>query len=60
VKKYFTKRMLFSVAGLSAATWLCHGGHIDGSAWTYALGVSIFGHHAEDIVKAYKGDRPPC
>lgn len=35
----------------SAALW---NGKLDGENWVFALAVIIAGHHAEDIVKAWR------
>jgi hypothetical protein len=53
-KRFFTKRFLFSMLGLALASVLLATGKLSGENWVYALAVVIAGHHAEDIVKAYR------
>lgn len=61
VRRFTTKRFVFSAAGLALATWLCLQGKVSGQEWVYALLSIIAGHHAEDIVRAWRGTdgRPP-
>lgn len=47
--------MFFSVLGLGLATGLVYTGKLGGEQWVYALAIVIAGHHAEDIIKAWKG-----
>jgi hypothetical protein len=57
MKKFFTKRFLFSLLGLGLATWLQDSGHLgDGTAWVYALAIIIAGHHSVDIIRAWRGN----
>ena len=53
--RWLTKRMFFSVAGFVASTTMVYTGKMTDSVWVYSLAVVIAGHHAEDIVKAFKG-----
>ena len=55
MKKFLTKRFLFSAAGLGLATFLTLHGTLSGMEWVYALFGVIAGHHAEDIIRAWKG-----
>jgi hypothetical protein len=54
-KPFFTKRVLLSILGLVVATGLVCAGKISGGEWVYALAVVVAGHHAADIVSAWKG-----
>jgi hypothetical protein len=54
-KRFFSKRVFLSLLGLGTATGLVIAGKIGGSEWVYALAVVIAGHHASDIVSAWKG-----
>lgn len=53
--RFLTKRVLFSASGLVIATGLVCAGKMADTCWVYALAVIIAGHHAEDIIKAWKG-----
>lgn len=59
IRRFTTKRFFFSAVGLGLATWLCYGGKISGEQWVYALFGIIAGHHAEDIVRAWREARAP-
>lgn len=54
-QRFTTKRFFISMIGLGLGTWLCWETKISGEAWVYTLGICIAGHHAEDILKAWKG-----
>jgi FtsH-binding integral membrane protein len=54
-KGFFTKRMLFSLIGLTVASVALFTGKMADHVWVYSLAVVIAGHHAVDIVKAWKG-----
>lgn len=57
LRRFATKRFIFSAAGLGLATWLCYVGKLAGQEWVYALLSIIAGHHAEDIVRAWRGNQ---
>lgn len=55
MKRWFTKRFVItSVATLIASVAMFRGKMTD-SVWVYAMAVFIAGHHAEDLIKAWKG-----
>lgn len=55
LSKFTTKKFFFSLLGLILATVLTYQGHMTGEVWVYALAVIIAGHHAEDLIKAWRG-----
>jgi hypothetical protein len=55
IRRFTTKRFLFSAVGLGLATYLCLAGKLSGQEWVYALLSIIAGHHAEDIVARWRG-----
>lgn len=54
-KPFFSKRVLLSIAGLAISTGMVFAGKMTDSAWVFSLAVILAGHHASDIVKAWKG-----
>ena len=55
MKRWLTKRFVItSVATLIASVAMFKGKMTD-SVWVYAMAVFIAGHHAEDLIKAWKG-----
>jgi hypothetical protein len=42
------------VIGLALATAALWTGKISGENWVYVLVIVISGHHAEDLIKAYR------
>lgn len=59
IRRFGTKRFVFSAVGLALATWLCYVGKLSGQEWVYALVCIIAGHHAEDIVARWRGTGAP-
>jgi hypothetical protein len=53
--KWTTKRVAFSAAGFITATVALWNSKLDGGNWVFALAVVIAGHHAEDLIRAYRG-----
>lgn len=56
IRRFTTKRFLFSLIGLALSTGLCYYGKLGGEQWVYALAIVLAGHHAEDLVRAYRGN----
>jgi len=56
-KSWFTTRKILTGIGLVISTVMVYTGKMSADTWVYALAVLIAGHHAADIVKAFKGDR---
>lgn len=59
IRRFTTKRFVFSAVGLGLATYLCWNAKIGGQEWVYALAIIIAGHHAEDIIRAWRGGDKP-
>lgn len=55
-ERFTTKRFIFSAVGFTTATALLCQGKMDCGCWVYALAIVIAGHHAEDIVRAWRGN----
>lgn len=53
-RRLFTKRFLFSVAGLSIATTALWTGKMDAVDWMISLAIVLAGHNTEDIVRAIR------
>jgi hypothetical protein len=53
-KRLLTTRKVFSFIGFVVATIELNCGHISGEEWVYVLIIVIAGHHAEDLVKAWR------
>jgi len=54
-KRWFTTRKLLTVVGIAISTTALWKGKMTDSVWVYAMAVFIAGHHAVDLVKAWKG-----
>jgi hypothetical protein len=55
VTKWFTARKALTVVGITIATTALWKGKMDGAVWVYAMAVFIAGHHAADLIKAWRG-----
>ena len=53
--RWTTKRMFFSVLGIGTGTVMLYLGKLDGANWVFLALGCIAGHHAEDLIKAWKG-----
>lgn len=53
--RWITKRMFFSVTGIITGTCMLCIGKLDGSNWVLLVLGCIAGHHAEDMIKAWRG-----
>jgi hypothetical protein len=53
-RRVFTTRKVFSLVGFLAATIMLWYGKINGEEWVYVLVIVIAGHHAEDLIKAWR------
>jgi hypothetical protein len=53
-KRIFTTRKVFSLVGFVIATIELNNGRISGEQWVYVLIIVIAGHHAEDLIKAWR------
>jgi hypothetical protein len=57
VKRWFTTRKVLTAVGVTIATTALWTGKMTDGVWVYAMAVFIAGHHAADLIKAFKGDR---
>lgn len=55
IRRFTTKRFIFSAVVEGLATWMLYTGKLSGQEWVYASAIVIAGHHAEDIIKAWRG-----
>lgn len=53
-KRLFTTRKVFSLIGFVTATFMLWFGKIGGEEWVYVLVIVIAGHHAQDLIRAWK------
>lgn len=54
IRRFLTKRFIFSAAGLALATLELEHGKLSGTEWVYALAIIIAGHHAPDLIAAWR------
>lgn len=54
-KGWFTTRKVLTYVGISIATTMVYTGKMTDGVWVYAMAVFIAGHHAADLIKAWKG-----
>ncbi|MGO8847253.1 MAG: hypothetical protein ACLQFI_18345 [Methylocella sp.] len=54
--RWFTGRKVLTVAGIIIATTALWVGKMSDGVWVYAMAVFIAGHHAADLIKAWKGN----
>ena len=57
MKKWFTTRKVLTYVCIAIATTMVYSGKMSDGVWVYAMAVFIAGHHAADLIKAFKGDR---
>jgi hypothetical protein len=53
-RKLLTKRIILTLLGMALGTAALWGGKLDGGSYVYLVLGCIAGHHAEDIVKAWR------
>lgn len=53
--RWFTKRSVVTLVAVTVASVALFKGKMGDSVWVYAMAVFIAGHHAEDLIKAWKG-----
>lgn len=54
--RWITGRKAITAAGFATATALVCFGKMSDQCWVFAMAVFIAGHHAEDLIKAWKGN----
>ena len=54
-KGWFTTRKVLTYVSIVIATTMVYTGRMSDSVWVYAMAVFIAGHHAADLIKAWKG-----
>ena len=57
MSRWFTTRKVLTYVGITIATTALWKGKLSDSAWVYAMAVFIAGHHAADLIKAWKGQQ---
>ncbi len=55
--KWLTTRKVLTAVGFVTATTMVYTGKMSDSVWVYALAVLLAGHHAADLIKAYRGEQ---
>lgn len=53
--RWFTGRKMLTVVGVTIATTALWRGKMSDVTWVYAMAVFIAGHHAADLIRAWKG-----
>ena len=53
--RWFTTRKVLTATGITIATVALWSGKMSDAVWVYAMAVFIAGHHAADLIKAWKG-----
>lgn len=53
--RWFTSRKVFTLVGVAVASTALFKGKMSDSVWVYAMAVFLAGHHAIDIIKAWRG-----
>ena len=53
--RWLTGRKMITVAGFTAATAMVYSGKMSDQCWVFAMAVFIAGHHAADLIAAWKG-----
>jgi hypothetical protein len=54
--RWFTSRKVITTVGISIATVALFKGRMSDGVWVYAMAVFIAGHHAADLIKAFRGN----
>ena len=55
-KGWFTTRKVLTYLSIIIATTMVYTGKMSDGVWVYAMAVFIAGHHAADLIKAWKGN----
>ena len=55
MKRWWTKRFVITAAATAIASAALFKGKMSDSVWVYAMAVFIAGHHAADLIRAWKG-----
>jgi hypothetical protein len=53
--QWFTARKVLTAVGVAIATTALWKGKMGDGVWVYAMAVFIAGHHAADLIKAWRG-----
>jgi hypothetical protein len=54
--RWLTSRKVITTVGVAIATTALFKGKMSDGVWVYAMAVFIAGHHAADLIKAWKGN----
>lgn len=52
--RWFTSRKVITAVGVAIASTALFRGKMSDSVWVYAMAVFIAGHHAADLIKAWR------
>lgn len=55
LSKWFTTRKVLTYVSIAIATTALWAGKLSGETWVFAMAVFIAGHHAADLIKAWRG-----
>lgn len=53
--RWFTSRKVITAVGIALATVMVFKGKMSDTTWVYAMAVFIAGHHAQDLIRTWKG-----
>lgn len=54
--RWLTSRKVITAVGVATSTVALFTGKMSDQCWVFAQAVFIAGHHAEDLIKAFKGN----
>ena len=54
-KGWFTTRKVLTYTCIAVATTMVYTNKMSDGVWVYAMAVFIAGHHAADLIRAWKG-----
>jgi hypothetical protein len=53
--RWLTSRKVFTLAGIVVASTALFTGKMSAEVWVYAMAVFLAGHHAADLIRAWRG-----
>lgn len=53
--RWFTSRKVITAVGIAIATVALFKGKMSDGTWVYSMAVFIAGHHAQDLISAWRG-----
>lgn len=54
MKKWLKRKSIITIASVAIAAVALFHGKMSDSVWVYAMAVFIAGHHAEDLIRAWR------